>query len=275
MEAFHHRQCDPQRASGWRSVTDRRALLFDVGNTRLKWGVLENDRIVRSGSIDRDKLKRQGFAPLTTRLPANVDYVLVSNVAGRAFATRIAGVIGIHCDTDIHFARSEKEAYGVKSAYRQPRRLGVDRWVALVGARAQTGSAVCVVDAGTAVTIDAMDNTGQHLGGQIIPGPRLMAAALSRETSDIGLPSGTPRDPGSGMGLFARNTGEAVQSGTLGAACGAIERAAKTMRAAGLRPKIVLTGGDASRILKQLDCNVLHRPHLVLQGLAHMVQSET
>jgi len=255
-------------------VSEPRVLLFDVGNTRLKWGALKNDRIVRAGSIGHDKLKTQGFTPLTTRLPANVDYVLVSNVAGTAFATRLAGVIGIHCETDVHFARSEKAAYGVRNAYRQPRRLGVDRWIALIGARAETRSAVCVVDAGTAVTIDAMDKTGQHLGGQIIPGPRLMTAALSKETNDIGLPTGTVRDPGSGMGLFATNTGGAVQSGTLSAVCGAIERAAKTMRSGGLRPKIVLTGGDASRILKQLDGNVLHRPHLVLQGLAHMVRSK-
>ena len=255
-------------------MSESRVLLFDVGNTRLKWGALKNDRIVRAGSIGHDKLKTQGFTPLTTRLPANVDYVLVSNVAGTAFGTRLAGVIGIHCETDVHFARSEKAAYGVRNGYRQPRRLGVDRWIALIGARAETRSAVCVVDAGTAVTIDAMDKTGQHLGGQIIPGPRLMTAALSKETNDIGLPTGTARDPGPGMGLFATNTGAAVQSGTLSAVCGAIERAAKTMRSGGLRPKIVLTGGDASRILKQLDGNVLHRPHLVLQGLAHMVQSK-
>jgi type III pantothenate kinase len=233
-------------------VSESRALLIDVGNTRLKWGVLKSDRIVRAGSIDHDKLSKQGFTPLTTRLPANVDYVMVSNVAGTAFATRLAGVIGIHCGTDVHFARSEKAAYGVKNGYRQPR----------------------IVDAGTAVTIDAMDKSGQHLGGQIIPGPRLMAVALSEETNDIGLPAATARDPAPGMGLFATNTGGAVHNGALGAVCGAVERAAKTMRSAGLRPKIVLTGGDSSRILKQLDGNVLHRPHLVLQGLAHMVQSK-
>ena len=144
-------------------MSEYRALLFDVGNTRLKWGALKNDRITRSGSIDHEKLKDQGFAALTTRLPVNVDYVLVSNVAGAAFATRLAGVIGIHCDTDVHFARSEKEAFGVRNAYRQPRKLGVDRWVALLGARAETRAAVCVVDAGTAVTIDAMDKTQRRV----------------------------------------------------------------------------------------------------------------
>jgi pantothenate kinase type III len=100
-----------------------------------------------------------------------------------------------------------------------------------------------------------------------------MTLVLSKETSDIGLRTTTVRDPAPGIGLFAQNTDGAVQSGTISAVCGAIERAAKTMRSAGLRPKIVLTGGDASRILKQLDGNVLHRPHLVLQGLAHMVRS--
>lgn len=252
-----------------------RALLFDVGNTRLKWGVFEDDRIIRHGNVDHEKLKQRGFATLTTRLPANVDYVLASNVAGAAFASRLAGVIGIHCDTDVHFARAEKEACGVRNGYRQPRRLGVDRWVALLGARAETRSAVCVVDAGTAVTIDGMDNTGQHLGGMIIPGSRLMRDALSDDTSDIRLPKASSRDPGSGLKLFASNTSDAVQSGTWNAVCGAIERAVGAMRAAGMRPKIVLTGGDASRILKLLDGKILHRPHLVLQGLAHMVQNRT
>lgn len=256
-------------------MSEYRALLFDVGNTRLKWGVMRNDRIVRSGSIDHKKLKELGFTPLTTRLPTRVDYVFASNVAGRAFATRLAGVIGMHCDTDVHFARSEKEAFGVRNAYRQPRKLGVDRWVALVGARAETRAAVCVVDAGTAVTIDAMDRTGQHLGGQIIPGLRLMSSALGTETYSIGVRRAESRDPGRGMAQIAGNTGDAVNYGALNAVCGAIERASRIMRAAGLRPKLVLTGGDASRILKQLDGNVLHRPHLVLQGLARMMQSKT
>jgi pantothenate kinase type III len=66
-----------------------------------------------------------------------------------------------------------------------------------------------------------------------------------------------------------------VQNGALAAVTGAIERAAKTLRASGLRPKLVLTGGDASRILKEIDGNVLHRPHLVLQGLARMLPGTT
>lgn len=262
-------------AASKNSYAKKRALLFDVGNTRLKWGLLENDHIIRTGSIDHDILRDAGIASLTTRLPRRITDVLVSNVAGASFATRLSGVINLHCATDVHYARSEKHAFGITNGYRQPRRLGVDRWVAMVGARAELKTALCVVDAGTAVTVDAVDKSGQHLGGQIIPGMRLMRMALASDTSDIG-PATTPaRNPGAGMELFAKNTSGAVDYGSLSAVCGAIERAAKTMRSAGLRPKIVLTGGDASRILKQLDGNVVHRPHLVLQGLAFMVQSKS
>ena len=142
------------------------------------------------------RIGEQGLAALTSRLPRRVDTVLVSNVAGTSFATRLSGVVGMHCDVDVHFARSEREACGVTNSYRQPRRLGVDRWVAMIGARAEFETTCLVVDAGTAVTLDAIDGSGRHLGGQIIPGVRLMAASLASETSDI--PVVQRSAPGSG-----------------------------------------------------------------------------
>ena len=152
--------------------------------------------------------------------------------------------------------------------------MGVDRWVAMIGAKAEFRGGLCIVDAGTAVTIDAIDKNGNHLGGQIIPGLALMGNALRSEASDISTAKRTPRVPGPGMSMFASNTDSAVQSGAVNAICGAIDRAAKVLRSEGYRARIVLTGGDASRILKQLGDKVLHRPNLVLQGLAFMVQSD-
>ena len=248
------------------------ALLLDVGNSRLKWGVLDNGDIHRTGHIAMEKIRDAGLVALTSKLPTRVDSVLASNVAGPSFATRLSGVVGMHCNTDVHFARTQKSAGGVTNSYRQPRRLGVDRWVAMIGAWAATEAACIIVDAGTAVTIDALDDTGRHLGGQIVPGVALMTTSLAAGTSD--LPSvqrhAKAREPG--MQMFANTTAAAISEGALNAVVGAIERSLAVMRDAGHDPYVILTGGDASRILKSLGEKPLHRPHLVLEGLAVLLE---
>ena len=249
-----------------------KTLLMDVGNSRIKWGVLSNGEIKRTGHISQARIRETGLQVLTSKIPRRVDDVFVSNVAGTTFATRLSGVVGMHCDCDVRFARTERRGWGVTNGYTQPRRMGVDRWVAMIGAWAEVGAACLVVDAGTAVTVDALNDQGLHLGGQIIPGLRLMGKSLKRDTSgmrDLRIRTG---DPGSGMALFADGTANAVRAGGLNAICGAVERAARILRAEGLRPRIVLTGGGAPRILQELDIKVVHRPHLVLQGLAVMLQ---
>ena len=247
-----------------------RSLLLDIGNTRLKWGISDRGKIARTGSIRHDELQESGFNGLTSRLPRDIESILISNVAGPGFAARLTGVLGIHTDAEIHFARAAKSAYGVTNSYRQARRLGVDRWAAMIGARTESKAALCVVDAGTAVTIDALDRDGQHLGGQIIPGLHIMTKSLKNHTNGLEKLGKRPVDAGRGMALFANSTSRAVQTGTLNAICGAIDRGVRILRAEGYRPAIVLTGGGASRILKQLDGKVIHRPHLVLQGLQYM-----
>jgi type III pantothenate kinase len=150
--------------------------------------------------------------------------------------------------------------------------MGVDRWVAMIGAWDEIHAACLVVDAGTAVTIDALDGNGQHLGGQILPGVTLMSDALASSTSDIPDTSRRSIRGASGMEIFANNTGGAVAHGTLSAVTGAIERAARALRDSRQDPELILTGGDASRILKSLDGEPIHRPHLVLQGLAKLLE---
>lgn len=249
------------------------ALLMDVGNTRLKWGVLDDDNIRRTGHIAHDRIRERGLRELTSKLPRCVDVVFASNVAGTSFATRLSGVVGIHCHCDVRFARSERRGWGVTNSYRQPRRMGVDRWVAMVGAWAETQAACLIVDVGTAVTIDALDDDGVHLGGQIIPGVVTMAQSLSSATSDIPLVRASAKRVANDLEMFGHNTAAAVREGSQNAVVGAIERAVRTLQSNGYDPTIVLTGGDASRILKSLDEALLHRPHLVLQGLAHMLES--
>ena len=249
-----------------------KALLLDAGNTRLKWGLAENGEVHRTGSITQENIRTKGLAALTTRLPTRIDAALASNVAGPTFATRLAGVVGAHCGCELRFAQTERAAFGVSNSYKQPRRMGVDRWVAMIGAWAEMRSSCLVVDVGTAVTIDALDDNGCHLGGQILPGLVLMADALAQQTSDI--PATKPAAAGiyDGVSMFANNTRGAVESGALSAVTGAVERAIRTLRSNDCDATVVLTGGDASRILAALDEPSLHRPNLVLQGLMQILE---
>ena len=245
-------------------------LLIDAGNTRLKWGLLGADGIHRTGHIAMAGIRDAGLAGLTSKLPADVDRAFASNVAGPSFATRLAGVLGARYACDLRLAKCVRQGWGVTCAYAQPRRMGVDRWVAMVGAWAEIGDACLVVDAGTAMTLDAIDADGRHLGGQIVAGIDLMTGALAAETCDIPAVS-RARGGFEGLDLFASSTARAVQAGALAAAAGAVRHALDILAANGHAPTVVLTGGDAPRLLPQLGDDVLHRPHLVLQGLARML----
>jgi len=250
-----------------------KALLLDVGNSRIKWGLLDAGTLRRTGSISRQRLREDGLQVLTTRLPRGVDTVFASNVGGANLATRLSGVVSAHCGCEVHFARTAKTGSGLTCGYSQPRRMGVDRWVAMVGAWRELGAACLVVDAGTAVTIDAIDGEGRHLGGQIIPGVATMASSLSGATSDIP-PVATGRTIAApDASMFASSTAAAVREGALNAIAGAVDRAFRTLQSIAYDPVIVLTGGDASRILNALCETPLHRPHLVLQGLATMLEN--
>jgi type III pantothenate kinase len=250
-----------------------KALLLDVGNSRIKWGIGEDGEVHRTGQITHERIRERGLGALTTRLPHDVDAVIASNVAGPSFATRLAGVVGAHLGRELHFAKSGRAACGVTNAYTHPRRMGVDRWVAMVGAWTELGQACLVVDAGTAVTIDAIDDDGRHLGGQILPGTALMAVSLAVDTSE--LPKVPPLKAAdfAGLDMFAHSTRRAIQSGVLGAVVGAIERASGALATASTDAVLVLTGGDAPRLLPALDPGVIHRPNLVLQGLLRLLEA--
>ncbi len=251
-----------------------RTLLIDAGNTRLKWGVLEEGGIHETGHILMADLESAGIATITTRLPRDIGRAFVSNVAGQSFATRLTGILTAHYDCEVHFAKTSAESCGVVNAYDDPRQMGVDRWVAMIGAWAEFRRSVIVVDAGTAVTIDSIDDAGRHLGGQIIPGFGLMTSVLGSETSEIPGFEHAEWDAPPSLAMFGTTTRDCVLNGSTNAVCGAIERAISVLRSNAYDPVVVLTGGDASAILGALETAPEHRPELVLAGLEELLDHE-
>lgn len=257
-----------------------KTLLVDLGNTRLKWarlgpaGPTRMRAAVHHGWTQADFARalfgRARAAP--GRATAAFRVVAVSVAAQRIERRFVAAVRAVTGSAPI-FCRSEREAAGVRNGYREVWRLGADRWVALVGARQWAPrAAVCVVDIGTATTIDLLTADGRHRGGAILPGPQLMVDALLRDTGGI-----RRRATGraASRAAFARDTGAALRAGAVLATTGAVERAVRAARrqAGGQRAKLLLTGGAAPAIAPHLGLVHAQVPDLVLRGLAALART--
>lgn len=241
-------------------------LLVDIGNTRIKWATLSGGELVRRGSaVHRDSLDA-AVAALAVELPARAR-VVAANVAGEGVAERLRALVATRPGASLTLVATSAERFGVRCAYAEPRRLGVDRWVAVLAAYHAARGAACAISAGTAVTFDAVDAHGEHLGGLIFPSAPLLAAALDRNTSDIGSTAAAPA-VARGLELFGRNTDAAVGHAAWLALSSALDRAVATVeRALGTRPVVYLSGGDADALRGWLETRVELRADLVLEGL--------
>jgi type III pantothenate kinase len=192
--------------------------------------------------------------------------VLISNVNGQRMAELARAAIATTWRMEPSFLQSPAAQAGIRNAYPDPAKLGVDRWLWLLGARALEPRPLCVVSVGTAMTIDGLDAGGQHLGGVIVPGPELMVSSLLKNTSDIAqrAAGGQTRDA-----LFADNTLGAIQQGAIHALAALTERALQALeQQLGEPPALLLTGGAAARLQGAIHFPGREIPDLVLRGLA-------
>ena len=237
-------------------------LLIDAGNTRIKWALAR-------GGTALGQWQAEGVAPHTEmeRLAAQwkalgATQALVSNVAGLDARERIAAALphGL----PVEWFASALQRAGLHNGYREPERLGCDRFAAAIGARALApGENLIVATCGTATTVDAITADGRFLGGMILPGLALMAAALARNTAQLpqvapagGITSAPPP-------LFGDNTDDAIVSGCLSAQAGAIERAVAGHGAS----SCILSGGAAPYIGPALKIGHRMVDNIVLVGL--------
>jgi type III pantothenate kinase len=236
-------------------------LLADVGNSRIKWVSWEAGAFQARGRTDHGE---ESWGELMDRLW--VDWprptrVLIVSVAGAEASAELSQWVRRNWVIEVEFVVSTAAACGVRNAYAEPERMGADRWVAMIAARALLGPRTCyVVDCGTALTIDALAADGQHLGGVIVPGMRLMREALYRETRRIPPETGEPR-------LFGQSTRDCVWGGAAYAVASAIDGITERMivsHGPGLR---LLTGGGAEAVLPLLRDEYRLEPDLIFTGL--------
>lgn len=245
-------------------------LAIDIGNTRLKWAQYASPQpgaaVLAHGAIFVENIDELADSDWRQIVPPTG--MLGCNVAGDAIRRRVEEQLELW-DVPARWVVPSAHDAGVSNGYEHPARLGADRWVALIGARAHmkqragggpAGSAL-VVMIGTAVTVDALDGEGQFLGGLILPGHGIMLRALESGTAGLRVPTGEVR-------TFPKNTSDALTSGGTYAITGAIERMFRHLRShSGSAPAVLITGGAGWKVAPFLDIEHELIESLIFDGL--------
>jgi type III pantothenate kinase len=235
-------------------------LLFDIGNTRLKWAAVESslypsDRQKKlwaySGSVSSNALEsaeaRIELADYIAKTLPKPDAIAFTCVAGLQAMSHVQSLFPQWSDLTWKQLRGDSPYTGIRTLYQDPSKLGADRWAAVIGARALSKTNTLIVNAGTATTIDLLGANGVHYGGWILPGLSLMQQSLQSHTAQ--LPLAERQDTQLGFGI---NTNDAIINGCDVAQIGAIAQAiqlAKKMNSP--VEKIWLDGGNA-KVLGQI-----------------------
>lgn len=240
-------------------------LLIDIGNSRIKWAVAEAGALRgASRAVAHDAMDTLWAE--WSRLAAPPARIRMTDVARPVIGERLAEWMNATWDAAPESIRTPRIGGGVTVAYPQPEQLGTDRWLGMVGARAAGYAPACIVDCGSAITVDVVDASGRHQGGLILAGLAAQQAGMAQTAP--GLPAVTLPTRAA---LLATNTPDALISGYLQGTASAVQGIVRaSIQQTGERLTPVLTGGDAPLIARYLDIDVRLRPDLVLEGLARL-----
>ena len=244
-------------------------LLIDIGNTRIKWARFDGRRLGRQHAAVHSGWGVEAYARRVIGSRGGVERILVASVAGAKVDRNVTLAARRSGAPAPEFVRSRRRGGGLTIGYVDPWRLGVDRFVAAIGAHhLARGRAVVVVGVGTAMTLDLVDEKGYHRGGAIIPAPALMVDTLMKNTD--GIRRRAQGGNGGGTSLFGRSTRAGVIQGSRYAAAALIDRAVGEARAlvGGRAPLVMLTGGGSPSVQPLLHSACEGVPDLVLRGLA-------
>ena len=235
-------------------------LAIDIGNTRSKWAVFGVDGVMQHSGVAFNEKLSETALPEVWRTCAQV---LVANVAGEQLAEKLKAYLAPLALT-IHWVKSTAQFGALKNNYDSPGKLGVDRWAALIAAHQFTNKPCLVVNAGTALTVDAIDQN-TFIGGVIAPGLHMLHAAFINNTAAVDASDGAYE-------AFPKNTQNAAHTGAVLAMAGAVfgmyQSLEKTVHQA---PVCLVTGGDRQLLIlalkQRFEIDAVDDEHLVLRGL--------
>ena len=230
-------------------------LFIDTGNSRIKWRLQSGEYFCQ--------IEHGQFADLSKYLEKYRDKlkdlksVYISNVSTDGQSDSLKRLFKKKFNIMPSFARVTRKAAGVTCGYTNVDDLGIDRWLAMIGATKKYGGNLLVVDAGTAITLDIINGELMHLGGFILPGLRVSSKILVRNTSRI---SDFYFDDQ--INIPGNDTQSCVTGGALFSVISVIKNLISSYALS-----LVITGGDKQIIINQISEDCLIEENLVLDGL--------
>ena len=223
-------------------------LLIDLGNTRLKWQLRSAGSVLQQGVGDYDDR-------LTEKLP-EADKVLIAAVRAHPESRRL--LEQKYPEKVCWLNEPLDDDSLIRHCYSDPSRLGVDRWLAMLGARLHSSGNLLVVDAGTALTADLLTDDTRHQGGFIVPGLALSAQALFHNTERVHAYPDEKNQEGTEPG-----------SNTLACVVQGVRRQLQSfvvsLQTDYPQYRLLVTGGDGRWLCDRL--NLTYYPDLVFDGM--------
>jgi type III pantothenate kinase len=250
-------------------------LLLDAGNTALKWVLMTLDGRVGPAHGSMRNAPPTELTPALAREWGERSGVAVQaafgcGVAAPVLVRAVEQAVMKSFSLPVRWfeaqARFDHDGVVLRNGYRDWAQLGVDRWHALIAARAaHPDRALVVMTAGTATTVDGVTADGAFVGGAIAPGVRMMFDSLARGTANLPFARGQ-------LVAFPDNTDDAIASGVLGSQLGLIERFVRVFRSEHGDPLLVLAGGSAAQLAPYVGAGpavagVVREENLVLRGV--------
>ena len=241
-------------------------LMLDIGNSSVNWANEKKSKFIDQGSFVYDKKNFENSLEENIVLTKNITTILVSNVAGQEIFTSLDSWAKEHGCLKLWQPVVDEKFKGLNTNIYQTQDIGVDRWLSMVACWEMHQSSLCVVNCGTALTIDLINverGVGNHLGGYILPGVDLLQSTLIKNTKNINFSINSfPSIE------YPSDTKTAVNNGAFLALVSSIDRVVNGFKKdSGRLPKCIISGGNAKLIESLLEHKFEYIPNLVLHGL--------
>ncbi|WP_395058790.1 type III pantothenate kinase [Flavobacterium sp.] len=236
-------------------------LTIDVGNTRIKSAVFENNTLIEASFFLNENFQTEIQNILNKNQKIKV--LVVASVgklekqAFESFSNRLK----------VYFV-SRVSSFPFQNNYATPNTLGIDRMILAAGAVLQFPSQKrLVIDAGTCVTYDFIDENNIYQGGAISPGIRLRYEAMHNYTANLPLLS--IEEP---ENIIGNSTNESLHSGVINGLTFEIEGYINSLMSKNENFIIILTGGDANFLAKRLKNTIFANSNFLLESLNNLYQ---